>query len=100
MSRGAWSTTTKPGAINVMNRCSLKPGIKQNLLVCTFFLPCQPTIDSIVANRPWDKAVTTLQFQGVPLSMAFHAYDPHVAIANEADIIRSVLQNGVARRGL
>jgi hypothetical protein len=46
----------------------------------------------IVASRPWDKAVTTLHIQGVPLSMAFHAYDPHVAIANEADIIRSVLK--------
>jgi hypothetical protein len=100
MSRGAWSTIIKPGAINVMNRCSLKLGIKQKLLVCTFFLPCQSAFESIVANRPWDKAVTTLQFQGVPLSLAFHAYDPHVAIASEADIIRSVLQIGVARRGL
>ncbi|KAI9513093.1 hypothetical protein F5148DRAFT_1273335 [Russula earlei] len=41
----------------------------------------------IAFNRPWDKAVTTLQIQSVPLSIAFHAYDPHVAIANETDTI-------------
>ncbi|KAI0307654.1 hypothetical protein B0F90DRAFT_1621839 [Multifurca ochricompacta] len=41
----------------------------------------------IAFGRPWDKSVTTLHTHGVPLSMAFHAYDPHIAIANEADII-------------
>ncbi|KAH9056937.1 raptor N-terminal caspase like domain-containing protein [Lactarius vividus] len=41
----------------------------------------------IAFGRPWDKAVTTLHIQGVPLSMAFHAYDPHIAIANETDVI-------------
>jgi regulator-associated protein of mTOR len=50
-----------------------------------------PATEIIVAGRPWDKAVTTLHIDGAPLSIAFHAYDPHVAIANETDIIRSVL---------
>jgi len=101
MSQGAWSTITKLGAINVTNRCCLRLGSKQKSLVRAPLLSCLLAIDtdSIVADRPWDKLVTTLQFQSVPLSIAFHAYDSHVAIANEADIIRSVLQIGVARRG-
>lgn len=70
-------------------------------IACLYLPLCLPAIDtdSIVADRPWDKPVTTLQFQSVPLSIAFHAYDPHVAVANEADIIRSVLQVGVTRCG-
>jgi hypothetical protein len=60
-------------------------------LVCLSPLVLLLVAETVVANRSWDKTVTTLHVQGVPLSMAFHAYDPHVAIANEADIIRSVL---------
>jgi hypothetical protein len=60
-------------------------------LVCLSSLVLLLVAEIVIANRSWDKAVTTLHVQGVPLSMAFHAYDPHVAIANEADIIRSVL---------
>jgi hypothetical protein len=60
-------------------------------LVCLSTFVLLLVAEIAVANRPWDKAVTTLHVQGVPLSMAFHAYDPHVAIANEGDIIRSVL---------
>ncbi|KAI0271448.1 raptor N-terminal caspase like domain-containing protein [Gloeopeniophorella convolvens] len=41
----------------------------------------------IASGRPWDKPVTTMHVHGVPLSIAFHSYDPHVAIANENDII-------------
>jgi hypothetical protein len=99
MSRGAWSIIIKPGGINATNRCSLRPEIKQRLPVCVLLLYCQSAIDGIVANRPWDKAVTTLHTQSVPLSIAFHAYDPHVAIANEADVIRLVLQIRVTRCG-
>jgi len=101
MSRGAWSTIIKLGAINVTNMYCLRLWIKQRSLVCALLLSCLPAIDtdSIVADRPWDKPVTTLQFQSVPLSIAFHAYDPHVAIANEGDIIRLVLQVGVTRCG-
>ena len=101
MSRGAWSTIIKLGAINVTNRCFLRLEIRQRSLVCAPLLSClsATNTDSIVADRPWDKLVTTLQFQSVPLSIAFHAYDSHVAIANEADIIRLVLQIGVAYGG-
>ncbi|KAH9934060.1 raptor N-terminal caspase like domain-containing protein [Epithele typhae] len=35
----------------------------------------------------WDRPVKTIQIKGLPLSLAFHAYDPHLVIANEADVI-------------
>ncbi|KAI0327680.1 hypothetical protein GY45DRAFT_1327330 [Cubamyces sp. BRFM 1775] len=35
----------------------------------------------------WDKPVTTIQVSGLPLSLAFHAFDPHLVIANESDMI-------------
>ncbi|KAL0951936.1 hypothetical protein HGRIS_008588 [Hohenbuehelia grisea] len=35
----------------------------------------------------WDRSVATLQNQGVPLSMAFHAFDKHLVVANEADMV-------------
>ncbi|OBZ68569.1 WD repeat-containing protein mip1 [Grifola frondosa] len=35
----------------------------------------------------WDRPVTTIQVNGLPLSMAFHAYDPHLVVANETDMI-------------
>ena len=91
MSRGAWSTTIKLGVINATNKFSLRLGIRRRSPVCVPLLYHQLDIDRIVADRPWDKAVTTLHIQSVPLSIAFHAYDPHVAIANDANMIRSVL---------
>lgn len=39
---------------------------------------------------PWDRPVATLQTFGHPLSLAFHAYDPHLVVANESDMIRCV----------
>ncbi|KAI0321261.1 hypothetical protein OF83DRAFT_1100511 [Amylostereum chailletii] len=41
----------------------------------------------IAEGRPWDKPVTTIHTPGVPLSMAFHSFDPHVVVANETDTI-------------
>ncbi|KAI0370082.1 hypothetical protein BV20DRAFT_1113337 [Pilatotrama ljubarskyi] len=35
----------------------------------------------------WDRPVTTIQINGLPLSLAFHAFDPHLVIANESDMI-------------
>ncbi|KAI8980557.1 hypothetical protein BD414DRAFT_492558 [Trametes punicea] len=35
----------------------------------------------------WDRPVTTIQVNGLPLSLAFHAFDPHLVIANESDMI-------------
>ena len=32
----------------------------------------------------------TIQVNGLPLSLAFHAYDPHLVIANESDMITFV----------
>lgn len=34
--------------------------------------------------------MTTIQVNGLPLSLAFHAYDPHLVIANESDMITFV----------
>ncbi|RDX50537.1 hypothetical protein OH76DRAFT_1512681 [Lentinus brumalis] len=35
----------------------------------------------------WEKPVNTIQINGLPLSLAFHAFDPHLVIANESDMI-------------
>ncbi|KAH9948210.1 hypothetical protein B0H21DRAFT_890681 [Amylocystis lapponica] len=35
----------------------------------------------------WDRPVATLQVSGLPVSMAFHAFDPHLVITNESDMI-------------
>ncbi|KAI0829041.1 hypothetical protein BC628DRAFT_1362076 [Trametes gibbosa] len=35
----------------------------------------------------WDRPVPTIQINGLPLSLAFHAFDPHLVIANESDMI-------------
>ncbi|KAI0778960.1 raptor N-terminal caspase like domain-containing protein [Trametes elegans] len=35
----------------------------------------------------WDRPVTTIQINGLPLSLAFHAFDPHLVIANESDMV-------------
>lgn len=40
---------------------------------------------------PWDRPVATLQTPGHPLCLAFHAYDPHLVVANESDTIRYAL---------
>lgn len=41
----------------------------------------------VAQNSRWDKYVTKIQIQGHPLSLAFHAYDNHLVIANESDMI-------------
>lgn len=35
----------------------------------------------------WDRPVNTIQINGLPMSLAFHAFDPHLVIANESDMI-------------
>ncbi|KAL6307817.1 hypothetical protein BKA93DRAFT_767971 [Sparassis latifolia] len=35
----------------------------------------------------WDRPVSTIQVAGLPLTMAFHAFDPHLVIASETDVI-------------
>lgn len=39
-------------------------------------------------GRRWDRPVTMLHVSGSPLSIAFHAYDPHLVIANETDTVQ------------
>ncbi len=34
--------------------------------------------------------MNTIQINGLPLSLAFHAFDPHLVIANESDMITYV----------
>ena len=43
-----------------------------------------------VARCRWEKPVNTIQINGLPLSLAFHAFDPHLVIANESDMITYV----------
>ncbi|EIN14287.1 hypothetical protein PUNSTDRAFT_140611 [Punctularia strigosozonata HHB-11173 SS5] len=38
-------------------------------------------------NCQWDRPVRTLYTPGIPLSMTFHAYDQHLIIADERDMI-------------
>ena len=45
----------------------------------------------------WDRPVANLQVSSNPLCMTLHAYDPHLVIANDTDMIRfvrCVLVNG------
>ena len=42
------------------------------------------------ARCRWEKPVTTISINGLPMSLAFHAYDPHLVIANESDMITYV----------
>ncbi|TBU58181.1 hypothetical protein BD310DRAFT_879568 [Dichomitus squalens] len=35
----------------------------------------------------WDRPVNTIQINGLPLTLAFHAFDPHLVIANESDMV-------------
>ncbi|TDL29563.1 hypothetical protein BD410DRAFT_780006 [Rickenella mellea] len=41
----------------------------------------------VASYCPWDRPVATLQHGGYPLKMAFHAYDPYLFVANEANMI-------------
>ncbi|KAI0042582.1 hypothetical protein FA95DRAFT_1564189 [Auriscalpium vulgare] len=41
----------------------------------------------VAEERAWDKPVASFHITGAPLSMAFHAYDPHVVVANESDTV-------------
>jgi len=45
------------------------------------------TQSEVAQNSRWDKYVSKVQGPGHPLLMAFHAYDNHLAIANELDMI-------------
>ncbi|KAG9313880.1 hypothetical protein JVU11DRAFT_4648 [Chiua virens] len=38
-------------------------------------------------NSRWDRPVANLQVSSNPLSMTLHAYDPHLVIANDTDMI-------------
>ena len=42
------------------------------------------------ARCRWDRPVNTIQINGLPMSLAFHAFDPHMVIANESDMITYV----------
>ncbi|KAJ7082524.1 hypothetical protein C8R43DRAFT_1052351 [Mycena crocata] len=41
----------------------------------------------IAETRRWDRPVTTLHVPGHPLTMAFHAFDKHLFVANESDVV-------------
>ncbi|KAH7911589.1 raptor N-terminal caspase like domain-containing protein [Hygrophoropsis aurantiaca] len=41
----------------------------------------------VAESSRWDRPVASLQIHNQPLSMALHAYDSHLVVANEADMI-------------
>jgi len=41
-----------------------------------------------IDNGRWDRTVATLSVSGHPLNMALHAFDDHLVVANENDMIR------------
>jgi len=41
----------------------------------------------VAQDHRWDRPVANLQVPGHPLTMAFHAYDQHLVVANESDLI-------------
>lgn len=45
------------------------------------------TVTSTETSR-WDRPVVNLQVSSNPLCMTLHAYDPHLIIANDTDMIR------------
>ena len=45
----------------------------------------------------WDRPVVTIQTGAFPAQLAFHAYDPHLAVANEGDSITCVLNEQISR---
>lgn len=45
-------------------------------------------IDIPSEQSRWDRPVTTLQVNGVPLTTVLHSYDSHLVFANDTDMIR------------
>jgi len=94
MSQEVFSTITKYGANSETSkssqrlRHSQKSPVSNNRLFdilihsLTRVLPYIPP-----ENSRWDKYVSKLQVPGYPLSMAFHAFDNHLVVANETDMI-------------
>lgn len=41
----------------------------------------------VADNCRWDRPIATLQTAVFPSQLAFHAYDPHLAVTNESDLI-------------
>lgn len=58
-----------------------------------FYLSVLSGIDMssvFTARCRWEKPVNTIQINGLAVSLAFHAFDPHLVIANESDMITYV----------
>ena len=92
MSLGVYSTIIKCGDNRGTRECLLRRGHKQSMQVSFTYEPSciHDEIRLVSELCPWDRPVATLQTFGNPLSLAFHAYDPHLVVANESDMIRSV----------
>ncbi|CCM02264.1 uncharacterized protein FIBRA_04347 [Fibroporia radiculosa] len=41
----------------------------------------------VAASCRWDRPVSTIHVSDLPLSLAFHSFDPHLVITNESDVI-------------
>ncbi|KZT01152.1 WD40 repeat-like protein [Laetiporus sulphureus 93-53] len=39
----------------------------------------------VAASCRWDRQVSHIRVHGLPVTMAFHSFDPHLAVANESD---------------
>lgn len=94
MNLGAYNTITKYGGNRETRGCLRRRDLRRNMPVsCNLsdsvhLVMTPPAVSELC---PWDRPVATLQTSGHPLSLAFHAYDPHLVVANESDTIRYTL---------
>ena len=91
-SQAVSSTTIKSGANSEtsMSLRTLRNKRAKPVSTCPLKVTTRPLIQICTARCRWDKPVNTIQVSGLPVSLAFHAYDPHLVIANESDMITSV----------
>jgi hypothetical protein len=89
MKRVVFSTTTKFGDSSAMIKSSrsLNPSLKLHVRTFIVHTDALGLLRHNLEECKWDRPVATLQVTGHPLCMAFHAYDKHLIIANESDMI-------------
>ena len=60
-------------------------------IACTCCHSChEQHTHMFAASCKWDRPVSALQVAGLPQQLAFHAFDPHLVVASETDIITYV----------
>jgi hypothetical protein len=69
-----------------MEGSSIRVGPKKFSLVCSSRSPWTNRL-TILATNPWDVEAGTLHNDAWPLQLAFHSFDPHLAVTDDADNI-------------